>query len=89
MSTFLEKIIQILLRRAMGPLFDSVDQYFKKLARTIALILGGVAIAILGVIIVTIGMIKWLSQIIPSWFSWIVVGIVLLLLGIVLVAVNK
>ena len=73
----------------MGPLFDSVDQYFKKLARTIALILGGVAIAILGVIIVTIGMIKWLSQIIPSWFSWIVVGIVLLLLGIVLVAVNK
>ncbi len=73
----------------MGPLFDSVDQYFKKLARTIALILGGVAIAILGVIIVTVGMIKWLSQIIPSWLSWAVVGIVLLLLGIVLVAVNK
>jgi len=73
----------------MGPLFDSVDQYFKKLARTIALILGGVAIAILGVIIVTVGMIKWLSQIIPSWLSWVVVGIVLLLLGIVLVAVNK
>ena len=73
----------------MGPIFDSVDQYFKKLARTIALILGGVAIAILGVIIVTVGMIKWLSQIIPSWLSWVVVGIVLLLLGIVLVAVNK
>jgi len=53
------------------------------------MILGGVIIALLGILVIAMGVIKLLSQIVPPWLSWIVVGIVLLLIGVLLAAVNK
>lgn len=73
----------------IGNLIESIENYSKKLVRTLALILGGVVIALLGILVIAVGVIKWLSQIMPPWLSWIVVGIVLLLIGVLLAAVNK
>jgi branched-subunit amino acid permease len=73
----------------IGNLIESIEDYSKKLVRTLAMILGGVMIALLGILVIAVGVIKWLSQIVPPWLSWVVVGIVLLLIGVLLVAVNK
>ena len=73
----------------IGNLIESIEHYSKKLVRTLAMILGGVMVALLGILVIAVGVIKWLSQIMPPWLSWIVIGIVLLLIGALLVAVNK
>lgn len=73
----------------IGNLTESIEHYSKKLVRTLAMILGGVMIVLLGIIVIAVGVIKWLSQIVPPWLSWVVVGIVLLLVGVLLAAVNK
>ena len=86
---FTERLVQALLRKAMGTLFESTDRYFKKLIRSIAMIVGGIAIALFGAVVIAIGVIKWLSHIMPTWLSWVLVGIMLLLIGIILVALNK
>ena len=73
----------------IGNLIESIEHYSKRLVRTLAMILGGVMVALLGILVIAVGVIKWLSQIMPPWLSWIVIGIVLLLIGALLVAVNK
>ena len=78
-----------MMKRAVGTLLEPVDQYLKRLVRNLALIAGGVIVALVGVIVVAFGVIKWLSKIIPGWFSWILVGLVLLLVGILLVALKR
>ena len=86
---FADRLVRSILRRVTDTLYESIDRYFKKFIRSLAMIVGGIAIALFGAIVVAIGIIKWLSNIMPAWLSWIIVGIVLLLVGIVLVAVNK
>jgi hypothetical protein len=88
-STFLEKLLEAITKRAIGTLFEPLDQYLRTLVRNLALIVGGVIVASIGVIVVAIGFIKWLSKIIPGWFSWILVGLVLVLVGILLVALKR
>jgi lipopolysaccharide export LptBFGC system permease protein LptF len=88
-SRLAERLVQALLRKAMDTLFESTDRYFKKLIRSLAMIVGGIAIALFGAVVIAIGDIKWLSKIMPTWLSWVLVGITLLLIGIELVALNK
>jgi lipopolysaccharide export LptBFGC system permease protein LptF len=73
----------------MDTLSESTNQYLKKLIRSLAMVVGGTTIALLGTIVIVIGVVKGLSQIIPIWLSWVLNGIILLLIGIALVAVNK
>jgi hypothetical protein len=84
-----EKILDVLLRKTVDRFVDSFDHYSKKFVRAAAMILAGITIAILGIAIIAIGVVKWFALFLPSWLSWIIVGILLLLIGAVLVAANK
>ena len=48
------------------------------------LYMAGLVIALVGVIFLATGVVKWLAMMIPSWLAWTIVGIVLLLWGTVL-----
>jgi uncharacterized membrane protein HdeD (DUF308 family) len=88
-STFLDRFIQSILRRTINSIVESAERYTKRLVRTFAMILGGIAIAMLGVASITVGIIKWFALFMPSWLAWLVMGIFLILIGTVLVAVNR
>jgi len=45
---------------------------------------GGVIIALLGLTFLTVGIIKWLTLLMPGWLAWILVGIIILLAGLTL-----
>jgi type IV secretory pathway VirB2 component (pilin) len=88
-STFLDRFIQSILRRTMDSIVESAQRYTKRLLRTFAMILGGIAIGLLGVAVITVGIVKWFALFMPSWLAWLVMGIFLVLIGAVLVAINR
>ena len=73
----------------MDRLVEAAARYSRRLLRRFAFILGGIAIALFGVVVVSVGIIKWLALYMPSWLAWLIVGVILLLVGAVLVASNK
>lgn len=73
----------------MDSIVGSVERYTKRLVRTFAMILAGIAIALLGIAAITVGIVKWFALFMPSWLAWLIVGIILVLTGIVLVSVNR
>jgi len=73
----------------MDSIVDSVERYTKRLLRTFAMILAGIAIALLGIAAMTVGIVKWFALFMPSWLAWLVMGIFLVLIGTVLVTVNR
>ena len=77
------------MRKSVDNFVDSLGHYSKKLVRTAAMIIAGIAIAALGVAVIAVGVVKWFAQFLPSWLAWIIVGILLILIGAVLVAANK
>ena len=81
-------IIEVLLRavaqRALGFLNRYVDRAVKRALRMAGLYMAGLVIALVGVIFLATGVVKWLAMLVPSWLAWIIVGIVLLLWGTVL-----
>ena len=86
---FWEKILRVILRRAVDNLVDSFDHYSRKFVRAAAMIMAGIAMALLGIAVIAVGVLKWLALYVPSWLACIIVGILLLLIGAVLVAANK
>jgi len=85
--SILEKFARNVMEQAAGRIFESVsksaERFVKGAVRTVALAFAGVVIAVLGVTFVAVGVVRWFSQFTPAWLSWLYVGIVLLLLGIV------
>jgi hypothetical protein len=73
----------------MDSIVDLVERYTKRLVRTFAMILAGIAIALLGIAAMTVGIVKWFALFMPSWLAWLVMGIFLVLIGTVLVTVNR
>ena len=73
----------------MDSIVDSVERYTKRLLRTFAMILAGIAIALLGIAAITVGIVKWFALFMPSWLAWLVMGIFLVLMVLVLVSVNR
>jgi len=53
--------------------------------------LGGIIIALLGLTFLMVGIIKWLTLLMPNWLAWILVGIIILLAGVslTLASVNR
>ena len=88
-STFMERLVSLIMRRTVDNLVDSLGHYSKKLVKTAAMILAGIAIAMLGITIVAIGIVKWFALFLPPWLAWVIVGIILLIIGALLVAANK
>ena len=87
--SLLDRFIQAFIRKTFDNVLESIEHYTRRLVRTFAVILGGIAIALLGVAAVTVGITKWLTLFMPSWLAWLFMGIMLLLVGALLVAVNK
>ncbi|HUO43041.1 MAG TPA: phage holin family protein [Methylomirabilota bacterium] len=86
---FWEKLLNVVLRKTVDNFVDSFDHYSKKFVRSAALILGGIAIAMLGIAAIAVGVAKGLTLFLPAWLAWVIVGVLLMLIGTVLVAVNK
>jgi len=53
----------------------------------LAMALAGVVIAVMGIAFAALGIVKWLSSLMPSWLAWLVIGVILFLLGLALTLV--
>lgn len=83
-ETFVEKIVRELIHRTIGKLSESIERSVKRAIRIAAIAFGGVIIALLGLTFLTVGIIKWLTLLMPNWLAWILVGIIILLAGLTL-----
>jgi len=90
-KSFVEKILQEITRRTLGKLSESIERSIKRAIRLAAMALGGIIVALLGLTFLTIGIIKWLTLLMPNWLAWILVGIIILLAGIslTLASINR
>ncbi len=90
-KSFVEKIFQEILRRTLGKLSESIERSIKCAIRLAAMAFGGIIIALLGLTFLTVGIIKWLTLLMPNWLAWILVGIIILLAGVslTLASVNR
>ena len=82
--SIIEALVRAIAQRALGFLNRYVDRAVKRALRMAGLYMAGLVIALVGVIFLATGIVKWLAMIIPSWLAWTIVGIVLLLWGMVL-----
>jgi len=69
----------------MGTVTKYIERVVRRVLRLAGLYIAGLLIAIIGLIFLAIGVVKWLALIVPSWLAWLIVGIVMLLLGVVFV----
>lgn len=77
-----DKLVKLILREALGGVAKPVEHFVKRLVRSVALILGGIVIAVIGIAFVAVGAVRWLSALMPTWLAWAIVGIILLLIGV-------
>ena len=84
-SSLLETIVRAVAQRAMGSVTKYVERVARRVLRLAGLYVTGLLIAIIGLIFLAIGVVKWLATIVPSWLAWLIVGIIMLLLGVVFV----
>jgi hypothetical protein len=82
--SIIEALVRAIAQRALGFLNRYVDRVVKRALRMAGLYMAGLVIALVGVIFLATGVVKWLAMLVPSWLAWIIVGIVLLLWGTVL-----
>jgi uncharacterized membrane protein YidH (DUF202 family) len=82
--SIIEALVRAIAQRALGFLNRYVDRAVKRALRMAGLYMTGLVIALIGIIFLATGIVKWLAMIIPSWLAWTIVGIVLLLWGTVL-----
>ena len=69
----------------MGTVTKYIERIVRRVLRLAGLYAAGLLIAIIGLIFLAIGVVKWLAMIVPSWLAWLIVGIIMLLLGVVFV----
>ena len=84
-SSVLETIVRAIAQRAMGTVTKYVERVVRRVLRLAGLYIAGLLIAVIGLIFLAIGVVKWLATIVPSWLAWLIVGIIMLLLGVVFV----
>jgi hypothetical protein len=80
--TLVEKLVKLILREALSGVVKPAERFVKRLVRSVALILGGIVIALIGIAFVAVGAVRWLSILMPTWLAWAIVGIMLLLIGV-------
>jgi len=83
-SSLIETLMRGLMERALGGVNRYIDRIVKRLLRLAGLYIAGVVVILLGVAFVAVGVVKWLTLIIPNWLAWTLVGIILFLFGLVL-----
>ncbi len=80
--TLIERLTQLILREALGGITKPAERFAKRIARSVGLILAGIVISLIGVAFLAVGVVRWLSVLMPSWLAWLIVGIFLVLMGI-------
>jgi hypothetical protein len=80
--TLAEKLVKLILREAISGVVKPAEHFVKRLVRSVALILGGIVIALIGIAFVAVGAVRWLSGLMPTWLAWAIIGIMLLLIGV-------
>ncbi len=82
--SLLEALTRSLIQRVLGGLGRYAEQLLRRLLRLVGLYLAGFMLAVVGLVFLALGVVRWLTLLIPSWLAWLIVGIVLFLLGVVL-----
>ena len=90
-KSFVEKIFQEIIRRTLGKLSESIERSIKRAIRLAAMAFAGIIVALLGLTFLTVGIIKWLTLLMPNWLAWMLVGIIILLAGVslTLASINR
>ena len=90
-KSFVEKIFQEIVRRTLGKLSESIERSIKRAIRLAAMAFAGIIVALLGLTFLTVGLIKWLTLLMPNWLAWMLVGIIILLAGVslTLASINR
>jgi len=83
-SSLIETLIRGIMERALGGLSRYAERIMKRLLRLAGLYVAGVVVILLGVAFLAVGVVKWLTLIIPNWLAWTFVGIILFLFGLIL-----
>ena len=83
--SLIETIVRAVAQRAMGAVGKYVERVVRRVLRLAGLYAAGLLIAIIGLVFLAVGVVKWLAMIVPSWLAWLMVGIIMLLLGLVFV----
>ena len=84
-SSLIETIVRALAQRTMGVVTKYVERAIKRTLRLAGLYAAGILVAMIGLVFWTIGIVKWLAMIVPSWLAWVIVGMVMFLVGVVIV----
>jgi hypothetical protein len=84
-SSLVETIVRAVAERAMGTVTKYIERVVRRILRLAALYMAGLFIAVIGLIFLAIGVVRWLALIVPTWLAWVIVGIIMLLLGVVFV----
>jgi mannose/fructose/N-acetylgalactosamine-specific phosphotransferase system component IIC len=82
--TFIDRLARGFIKQALGSVRKFVERYVKRIIRLVAMVLAGTAIAVMGIGFTAFGMVKWLSNLMPAWLAWSIVGSFLFVVGIAL-----
>lgn len=82
--SLVETLARVVAQRALGGLSRYVERLFGRFLRLAGLYMAGLVVALIGLVFLAAGAVKWLAMIIPNWLAWLIVGVVLLLMGVVL-----
>ena len=88
-SSLAETILKAFAQQTMGAAAKYVERMVKRTLRLAGLYTTGLAFAIIGLIFLGIGFVRWLTLLVPSWLAWIVVGMIMSLIGVVIVLASS
>jgi uncharacterized membrane protein HdeD (DUF308 family) len=82
-SSLLETIFRAVAQRTMGTVTKYIERIVRRALRLAGLYAAGLLIAIIGLIFLAIGVVKWFAVIMAPWLAWLIVGIIMLVVGAV------
>ena len=88
LNAILKKISSTFLSEAREAVGGYVKEKIKQVLKTIAVAVAAIVFLSTGVIFVCVGLIRYLSLIVPSWLAWIFVGIIVAMIGLLLILVS-
>ena len=88
LNAILKKISSTVLSEAREAVGGYVKEKIKQVLKTIAVAVAAIVFLSTGVIFVCVGLIRYLSLIVPSWLAWIFVGIIVAMIGLLLLLVS-
>jgi hypothetical protein len=83
-QSLIDTLIRAIIQRGFGGLGRYAERLVKRLLRMAGLYAVGLVVALVGIVFVSMGVVKWLAMMMASWLAWLIVGLILLLLGMVL-----